>query len=59
MGAVFFYEVEMDQNDEKTGEIVLYQPEITCANFAHVGADADQVYNTTLYNLDVIQRSRI
>ena len=102
MGAVFFYEVEMDQNDEKTGEIVLYQPEgtvklevrvenetvwltqaqmaelfkkdrtvvgrhikniykegelekcITCANFAHVGADADQVYNTTLYNLDVI-----
>lgn len=92
----------MDQNDEKTGEIVLYQPEgtvklevrvenetvwltqaqmaelfkkdrtvvgrhikniykegeleksITCANFAHVGADADQVYNTTLYNLDVI-----
>ncbi len=57
MGAVFFYEIEMDQNDEKTGEIVLYQPEITCANFAHVGADAVQVYNTTLYNLDVIQRS--
>ncbi len=23
----FFYEVKMDQNDEKTGEIVLYQPE--------------------------------
>lgn len=92
----------MDQNDEKTGEIVLYQPEgavklevrvenetvwltqaqmaelfqkdrtvvgrhirniykegeleknITCANFAHMGADADQIYNTTLYNLDVI-----
>lgn len=102
MGAVFFYEVKMGQNDEKTGEIVLYQPEgtvklevrvenetvwltqaqmaelfkkdrtvvgrhikniykegeleksITCANFAHVGADADQVYNTALYNLDVI-----
>ena len=27
MDAVFFYEVKMDQNDEKTGEIVLYQPE--------------------------------
>ncbi|MBR1746446.1 MAG: hypothetical protein IJ734_10880 [Fibrobacter sp.] len=29
MGAVFFYEVKMGQNDEKTGEIVLYQPEGT------------------------------
>lgn len=27
MDAVFFYEVKMDQNDDKTGEIVLYQPE--------------------------------
>ena len=27
MDAVFFYEVKMDQNDEKIGEIVLYQPE--------------------------------
>ena len=27
MDAVFFYEVKMDQNEEKTGEIVLYQPE--------------------------------
>lgn len=28
--------------------------DITCANFAHVGVDADQTYNTILYNLDVI-----
>lgn len=27
MDAVFFYEVKMNQNDEKKGEIVLYQPE--------------------------------
>lgn len=28
--------------------------ETTCANFAHMGKDADQTYQTTLYNLDVI-----
>lgn len=28
--------------------------ETTCANFAHMGLDADQQYITTLYNLDVI-----
>jgi len=28
--------------------------DITCANFAHMGVDADQTYNTILYNLDVI-----
>lgn len=28
--------------------------ETTCANFAHVGKDADQTYQTALYNLDVI-----
>ncbi len=27
---------------------------ITCAKFAHMGMDADQVYETTYYNLDVI-----
>ena len=27
MDAVFFYEVKMDQNNERNGEIVLYQPE--------------------------------
>ena len=27
---------------------------ITCAKFAHMGTDADQVYETTYYNLDVI-----
>lgn len=27
---------------------------ITCAKFAHVGADQDQVYETAMYNLDVI-----
>ena len=26
----------------------------TCANFAHMGKDADQTYQTVLYNLDVI-----
>lgn len=35
----------------KEGEL---DKETTCANFAHVGIDDDQVYNTTLYNLDVI-----
>ena len=28
--------------------------ETTCAKFAHVGKDADQTYQTALYNLDVI-----
>ena len=27
---------------------------ITCAKFAHMGSDADQVYETAMYNLDVI-----
>lgn len=35
----------------KEGEL---EREITCANFAHMGSDADQQYITTLYNLDVI-----
>ena len=30
------------------------ESETTCANFAHVGKDADQTYQTALYNLDVI-----
>lgn len=28
--------------------------ETTCANFAHMGKEADQTYQTTLYNLDVV-----
>lgn len=28
--------------------------ETTCANFAHMGKEADQIYQTTLYNLDVV-----
>ncbi len=28
--------------------------DITCAKFAHVGMDGDQIYETTMYNLDVI-----
>lgn len=39
------------KNIYKEGEL---EKDITCANFAHMGADADQTYNTTLYNLDVI-----
>lgn len=39
------------KNIYKEGELA---KDITCANFAHVGADADQTYNMTLYNLDVI-----
>ena len=27
---------------------------ITCAKFAHMGKDGDQIYETTMYNLDVI-----
>lgn len=30
------------------------EKETTCANFAHMGVDQDQTYNTTSYNLDVI-----
>ena len=36
-----FREGELDRN-------------ITCAKFAHMGKDGDQVYETTMYNLDVI-----
>ena len=39
------------KNIYKEGELT---KDITCANFAHMGVDADQTYNTTLYNLDVI-----
>ena len=39
------------RNVYKEGEL---EKSITCANFAHMGADADQIYNSTLYNLDVI-----
>lgn len=35
----------------KEGEL---SPNITCAKFAHMGTDGDQVYETTMYNLDVI-----
>ncbi len=36
-----FKEGELDKN-------------ITCAKFAHMGIDGDQMYETTMYNLDVI-----
>lgn len=39
------------KNIYKEGEL---SKDITCANFAHMGVDADQTYNTILYNLDVI-----
>ena len=39
------------KNVYKEGEL---EKSITCANFAHVGSDDDQIYNTTLYNIDVI-----
>ena len=39
------------KNIYKEGELT---KDITCANFAHMGVDADQTYNTILYNLDVI-----
>ncbi len=29
-------------------------PNITCAKFAHMGTEGDQVYETNMYNLDVI-----
>lgn len=35
----------------KEGEL---DPAITCANFAHMGSEQDQRYETRLYNLDVI-----
>ena len=38
-------------NCYKEGEL---DRNITCAKFAHVGSEADQVYETTYYNLDVI-----
>ena len=38
-------------NVYKEGELDV---ETTCAKFAHMGADGDQTYYTTLYNLDVI-----
>lgn len=38
-------------NVYKEGEL---DAETTCAKFAHMGADGDQTYFTTLYNLDVI-----
>lgn len=39
------------KNCFKEGEL---DPNITCAKIAHMGKDADQVYETVLYNLDVI-----
>ena len=39
------------RNIYKEGEL---GENITCAKFAHMGMDADQVYETTYYNLDVI-----
>lgn len=39
------------RNVYKEGEL---EPETTCAKFAHKGSDGDQVYETALYNLDVI-----
>lgn len=38
-------------NCYKEGEL---DRNITCAKFAHVGIDQDQVYETAMYNLDVI-----
>ena len=39
------------RNIYKEGEL---DENITCAKFAHMGIDADQTYETTYYNLDVI-----
>ena len=39
------------RNIYKEGEL---NENITCAKFAHMGMDADQIYETTYYNLDVI-----
>ena len=30
------------------------EKDITCANFAHMGTEGDQIYEYTAYNLDVI-----
>jgi len=38
-------------NCYKEGEL---DRSITCAKFAHMGADQDQMYETAMYNLDVI-----
>lgn len=38
-------------NCYKEGEL---DKNITCAKFAHMGKDQDQMYETTMYNLDVI-----
>lgn len=38
-------------NCYKEGEL---DKNITCAKFAHVGQDGDQVYETQMYNLDII-----
>ena len=39
------------RNAIQEGEI---DPDIMCANFAHMGSDGDQVYNIEVYNLDVV-----
>ena len=39
------------RNIFKEGEV---DENITCAKFAHMGADQDQTYETKIYNLDVI-----
>ena len=39
------------RNCYKEGEL---DKDITCAKFAHVGTEQDQVYETAMYNLDVI-----
>ena len=38
-------------NCYREGEL---DPNITCAKFAHMGIDGDQIYETRMYNLDVI-----
>lgn len=38
-------------NVYKEGELLR---NTTCAKFAHVGTDADQTYETMIYNLDVV-----
>ena len=43
------------RNVYKEGEL---EKSITCANFAHMGADADQIYNSTLYIADRLHEQR-
>ena len=43
------------RNFYKEGEL---EKSITCANFAHMGADADQIYNSTLYIADRLHEQR-